>query len=143
MPGGATEPSSWVRFRRAASFRNISALYILALMFVVFSIWEPHTFLTVQTWRLLLDNQAISAIIAVAVVVPLSAGVVDLALGTEVGMAAIVVSWLIADKSLSVPVAVTLTLVIGAVIGVVVAGLIVKARIGSFIVTLAMSSILL
>src|ERR1035441_7708957 len=76
-------PSRWERFRAKASFRNISALYILALMFVVFSIWEPHTFLTVLTWRLLLDNQAISAIVAVGVVVPLSAGVIDLALGTE------------------------------------------------------------
>ncbi len=112
-------------------------------MFVLFSLWEPHTFLTVLTWRLLLDNQAIAAIIAVAVVVPLSAGVIDLALGTEVGMGAIVVSWLITDKSVSVPVAVTLTLVVGAVIGVVVAGLIVKARIPSLIATLAMSSILI
>jgi ribose transport system permease protein len=143
MSGGATEPSSWVRFRRAASFRNISALYILALMFVVFSIWEPHTFLTVQTWRLLLDNQAISAIIAVAVVVPLSAGVIDLALGTEVGIGAVLVAWLIVDKALSIPVAFTLTLVAGALIGVIVTGLIVKARIGSFIATLAMSSILI
>ncbi len=143
MRAGATEPSSWVRFRRAASFRNISALYILALMFVVFSIWEPHTFLTVQTWRLLLDNQAISAIIAVAVVVPLSAGVIDLALGTEVGIGAVLVAWLIADKALSIPVAFTLTLVAGALIGVIVTGLIVKARIGSFIATLAMSSILI
>lgn len=136
-------PSRWDRIKRQASFRNVSALYILVAMFVIFSLWEPHTFLTVLTWRLLLDNQAISAIIAVAVVVPLSAGVVDLALGTEVGMGSIVVAWLIADKSLSVPVAVTLTLVIGGAIGVVIAGLIVKARIGSFIVTLAMSSILL
>jgi len=136
-------PSRWDRIKRQASFRNVSALYILVAMFVIFSLWEPHTFLTVLTWRLLLDNQAISAIIAVAVVVPLSAGVVDLALGTEVGMGAIVVAWLIADKSLSVPVAVTLALLIGGAIGVVIAGLIVKARIGSFIVTLAMSSILL
>jgi ribose transport system permease protein len=136
-------PSRWDRFKRQASFRNVSALYILAAMFVIFSLWEPHTFLTVLTWRLLLDNQAISAIIAVAVVVPLSAGVIDLALGTEVGLGAIVVAWLIADKSLSVPLAVALTLVIGAAIGAVIAGLIVKARIGSFIATLAMSSVLL
>jgi len=143
LTGPPQGPSRWDRTKRQASFRNVSALYILAAMFVIFSLWEPHTFLTVLTWRLLLDNQAISAIVAVAVVVPLSAGVVDLALGTEVGMGAIVVAWLIADKSLSVAVAVTLTLVIGAAIGVVVAGLIVKARIGSFIVTLAMSSVLL
>jgi ribose transport system permease protein len=145
-PGEAVSPprpSRWARFRAKASFRNVSALYILALMFVVFSIWEPHTFLTVLTWRLLLDNQAISAIVAVAVVVPLSAGVIDLAVGTEVGVGAVIVAWLIADKSFSVPLALGLALVAGAAIGVTIAALIVKARIGSFIVTLAMSSILL
>jgi ribose transport system permease protein len=135
--------SSWERLRAKASFRNVSALYILALMFVVFSIWEPHTFLTVLTWRLLLDNQAISAIVAVALVVPLSAGVIDLAVGTEVGVGAVVVAWLITNKSIGVPLALVLALVAGAAIGVIIAALIVKARIGSFIVTLAMSSILL
>jgi ribose transport system permease protein len=135
--------SWWERFRAKASFRNVSALYILALMFVVFSIWEPHTFLTVLTWRLLLDNQAISAIVAVALVVPLSAGVIDLAVGTEVGVGAVVVAWLITNKSFGVPLGLGLALVAGAAIGVVIAALIVKARIGSFIVTLAMSSVLL
>jgi ribose transport system permease protein len=142
-PDSLGEPSSWVRFRRAMSFRNVSALYILALMFVVFSIWEPHTFLTVATWRQLLDNQAIAAIIAVAVVVPLSAGVIDLALGTEVGICAVLVAWLIADKSVSIPTSFVLTLVAGVAIGVVIAALIVRARINSFIATLAMSSILI
>jgi ribose transport system permease protein len=136
-------PSRWERFRREASFRNVSALYILAAMFVVFSIWEPQTFLTVQTWKLLLDNQAISAIIAVAVVVPLSAGVIDLAVGTEVGIGAVLVAWLITDKTIPVPAAFVVTLMAGLAIGAVIAGLIVKARIGSFIATLAMSSILL
>jgi hypothetical protein len=110
LAGGATGPpdptggaTGWERFRRVASFRNVSALYLLAVMFVVFSFWEPHTFLTVLTWRLLLDNQAISAIVAVGVVVPLSAGVIDLALGTEVGIGAVLVARLIADNNLSVP----------------------------------------
>ena len=142
-PRHPPQPTRWDRFVREASFRNVSALYIFAVMFVVFSIWEPHTFLTVLTWRLLLDNQAISAIVAVAVVVPLSAGVIDLALGTEVGIGAVLVAWLIADHSLPVPVALLLALVAGVAIGVVVSGLIVKVRIGSFIATLAMSSVLL
>ena len=142
-PETTVGPTGWERVRREASFRNISALYLAAVMFVIFSLWEPHTFLTVLTWRLLLDNQAISAIVAVGVVVPLSAGVIDLALGTEVGIGAVLVARLISDSNLSVPTAFTLTLVAGAAIGVIIAGLIVKARIGSFIATLAMSSVLL
>jgi ribose transport system permease protein len=150
VPGSAsfdlsnvTDGSRWSRFRREMSFRNVSALYIIAVMVVVFWIWEPHTFMTVLSWRLLLDNQAISAIIAVTVVVPLSAGVIDLAIGTEVALGAVVAAWLLTDKGLPPAVAVILTLVAGVLVGVVIALLITRARINSFIATLAMSSVLL
>jgi ribose transport system permease protein len=138
-----TEPSRWARLRYFASFRNASALYIFAVLFLVFSLWEPATFLTRQTWSLLLDNQAITAMAAVALVVPLSAGVVDLAVGAEVGMGAILVAWLLADHGLPIPLAIGLTILAGATIGVTISLLIVRARIGSFIATLGMSSILL
>jgi ribose transport system permease protein len=136
-------PSRRERLKRAMSFRNASALYIFVLLFVVFSLWEPATFLTSQTWRLLLDNQAITAMAAIALVVPLSAGVVDLAVGSEVGMAAILVAWLLARHGLPVPLAIGLTLVAGIAIGVAISLLIVRAHIGSFIATLGMSSVLL
>jgi len=55
----------------------------------------------------------------------------------------VLVAWLIADKSVSIPTSFVLTLVAGVVIGVVIAALIVRARINSFIATLAMSSILI
>ena len=33
------------RIRTALSFRNISALYIFAVLFVLFALWVPDTFL--------------------------------------------------------------------------------------------------
>jgi ribose transport system permease protein len=75
--------------------------------------------------------------------VPLSAGVVDLAVGSEVGMGAILVAWLLARHGLPIPLAIAVTVAAGAAIGVVIALLIVRARIGSFIATLGMSSVLL
>jgi ribose transport system permease protein len=112
-------------------------------LFVLFAIWEPDTFLTTQTWRLLLDNQAITALASVGLVLPLSAGVIDLAIGSEVGMGAIVVAWLLAHAHFPIAAAVALTLLVGAAIGVVISGCIVRARISSFIATLAVSSVLL
>lgn len=135
--------SALERLKCAASFRNASALYIFALLFVAFALWEPATFLTSQTWRLLLDNQAITGMAAIALVVPLSAGVVDLAVGSEVGLGAILVAWLLARHGLPAPLAIGLTMLAGAAIGLVVSLLIVRARIGSFIATLGMSSVLL
>ena len=37
------------RLAAFASFRNISAIYLFAFMFVVFALWIPDTFLTAGT----------------------------------------------------------------------------------------------
>jgi ribose transport system permease protein len=128
---------------RALSFRNISAIYIFVVMFVIFSIWVPDTFLDWNTWKAMIDSQAVTAILAVGLVIALSAGVFDLAIGTELGFGAIFVAWLLVDKGVPVPFAIVLTLLAGAAIGLVNGLLVVKARIDSFIATLGVSSILL
>jgi ribose transport system permease protein len=127
----------------ALSFRNISALYIFAALFVLFALWVPGTFLTTGVWRSLLANSALTALVAIAVTIPLSAGVFNLAVGTEVGTAAILAAWLLEKQGLGVVPAVVLTLVAGGVIGAASGALIVRAKIDSFIATLGMSSILL
>jgi ribose transport system permease protein len=128
---------------RALSFRNISALYIFAVMFIIFSIWVPDTFLDWDTWKAMIDSQAVTAILAVGLVIALSAGVFDLAIGTELGFGSIFVAWFLVDKGVGVVPAIALTLLGGAVIGLINGLLVVKARIDSFIATLGMSSVLL
>jgi ribose transport system permease protein len=128
---------------RALSFRNISALYIFAVMFVVFSLWVPDTFLQWDTWKALLDSQAVTAILAVGLVLSLSAGAFDLAIGAELGFGAIFVAWLLVDKGFGLVPAIVLTLLAGALIGVFNGLLVVRVRIDSFIATLGVSSILL
>jgi ribose transport system permease protein len=131
------------KIARALSFRNISALYIFAVMFIVFAIWVPDTFLEWNTWKALFDSQAVTAILAVGLVIALSAGAFDLAIGTELGLGAIFVSWLLVDKGVGLVPAIVLTLLAGAVIGLANGVLITKVRIDSFIATLGMSSVLL
>jgi len=131
------------KIARALSFRNISALYIFAVMFIVFSIWVPDTFLQWNTWKALLDSQAVTAILAVGLVIALSAGAFDLAIGTELGFGAIFVGWLLVDKGVGLVPAIILTLLAGAAIGLVNGILNTRVRIDSFIATLGMSSVLL
>jgi ribose transport system permease protein len=128
---------------RALSFRNVSALYVFAVIFVVFSLWIPETFLDGNVWRTLLDANAITALVAVAVVLPLAAGAFNLAIGAEVGLGAILVAWLLSEVGTPIGVSIALTVVAGCAIGLVNGLLIVKARIDSFIATMGMSSILL
>jgi len=135
-------PELWsARVRRALAFRNTAALYLLAVMVVIFSLWIPDTFLTTGTWRSLLSNQAITCLVAVGLVVPIAAGVIDLAIGAEVGLGAVLVARLLIG-SVPVPVAILLTLAGGAAVGVFSWLMITRARIPSFIATLGVSSVL-
>jgi ribose transport system permease protein len=124
---------------RGLSFRNASALYV----FVLFSLWIPDTFLAGTTWKTLLNDQAVTALVAIGLVIPLSAGAFDLAIGAEVGLGAIFVAWLIASKHVPIVPAIVLTLIGGGLVGLVSGILIVRARIDSFIATLGISSVLL
>lgn len=125
------------------SFRNISAIYLFAVMFVVFALWVPTTFLEGATWRSLLTDQAESGMLAIALVIPLAAGVVDLAIGSELGLGAIVVAWLIMNHGVPIVPAILITLVAGIAVGLLNGWLVVKAKIDAFIATIAMQFVLL
>jgi ABC-type sugar transport system ATPase subunit/ribose/xylose/arabinose/galactoside ABC-type transport system permease subunit len=138
----AARGESWpVRLRRGLAFRNASALWLLALMFVVFALWIPGTFLTAGTWRSLLSDQAVTCLVAVGLVVPTACGVIDLAIGAEVGLGAILVARLLVGN-VPIAAAVVLSLAAGAAVGVFSWLMITRARIPSFIATLAVSSLL-
>jgi ribose transport system permease protein len=136
-------PSLKQRRLRSLSFRNISAVYLFVLMFVVFSIWVPSTFLKSGTWQSLFSDQAITCLAALALVPAIAAGVVDLAVGAEVGLGAIMVAWLMVNQHVPVPLAIALTMLCGVGVGVINWALITRAKIPPFVATLGMSSVLL
>lgn len=140
---GWKTPSRRRRIRTTLSFKNISAIYIFVVLFAAFAVWIPGTFLTWSNWRSLVSDQSITCLVSVALVIPIAAGVVDLAIGAEVGLGAIVAAWLLANEHLSIPLAIGVTLAAGAVVGVAVWVLVVRAHINAFIATLGLSSVLL
>ncbi len=131
------------KFLKAISFRNISAIWIFIIILIVFSIWTPQTFLTAGVWRSLLDAQAVTALAAMAALIPLVAGVFNLAIGAEVGFAGILAAWFLAKAGLPVGLQIPLVLLCGAAIGLISGLIVTRAKIDSFIATLGMSSILL
>lgn len=128
---------------QALSFRNASAVWVFAIIFLVFSLTVPHTFLASRTWTSMLDTQAVVAMAAVALVVPLSAGIFNLAVGGQIGIASMMVAWLLVSIGLPISVAIVLTLLASGLIGLATGVLIVHFRIDSFIATLGMSSLLI
>lgn len=129
-------------WRAALSFRRLSAVYIFVVLFAVFSVWVPATFLTAGTWRSILDGQALTALAAVALMIPVAAGAFNLAIGAQIGFTSIFVSWLLVDRAVPAGQAVLLTLLVGAAVGGATALLVALARIDSFIATLGVSSVL-
>jgi ribose transport system permease protein len=131
------------RVVRVLSFRNISAIYVFVVIFVVFSIWVPDTFLSADTWRALISSQAVTAMLAVGLAVALSAGAFDLSIGATLGFGSILVAWLLSKRGIPMVPAIALSILGGALVGLLNGLFVVKARIDSFIATLGMSSILL
>ncbi|MFI7583482.1 ABC transporter permease [Kocuria sp. M1N1S27] len=127
----------------ALSFKNISAIYIFIGIFVFFALITPDTFLQPGVWRTMLDSGAIIAIAAIAVMIPLVTGSFNLAVGSEVGFAGILVAVLQVKAGIPFAVAIPVAILSGALIGLVSGLIITRARIDSFIATLGLSSILL
>jgi ribose transport system permease protein len=142
-------PSNWGKF---LSPRNISAVYLFILIFITFAIWTPQTFLKAETWANLLDTNSLVVLAAIAVLIPLTTGVFNLAVGAEIALAmmlcitlqipheqqpdlflAIGIDWWWAAI-----IAIAFAVFIGWVSGFVVT----KLKIDSFIATLGMSSII-
>jgi ribose transport system permease protein len=131
--------------RRPVSFAmsNMSLLFVWLLLIIVFGILRPETFLTLDTFRVILSQQAITAIMALALLLPIAANQFDLSIAGSMGMAVVVVTYLMAHLGIAWPLAILLTLLGGLVIGAVNAIVVVRFGVNSFIATLGSSSILI
>ncbi|MET4639270.1 ABC transporter permease [Mycetocola sp. 2940] len=142
-PAAGGPAATGSRWSTLLGFRNISAIYIFVLLFAIFAIVTPRTFLTPGTWLVLLDAQSITVLAAIAVLIPLVTGVFNLAIGAEVGFAVILVAVLQTKLQLPYEIAIPLAMAVGGLIGLISGLIITKGKIDSFIATLGMSSILL
>jgi ribose transport system permease protein len=142
-PGG--EPGATRLARRLGELRlgRFSGIYLLLVFIAVFAVWIPGTFLTWTTAQTIGDEQAITIILALGVILSMSAGQFDLSIAQNLGLGAALCIKLQTSGHLSPTAAVLVTLAACTACGVANAGLVVIAGIDSFIATLGMSSVLL
>lgn len=119
-----------------------SGLGVWVLIIVLFGILEPSTFLTGTTLKSVLAQQSITTIMALALILPLAAGVYDLSIGGTMGMTMMLVAWLQTSHHMGFVLAIVLSILAAAVIGSVNAFVVVKLGVDSFIATLGMGSVL-
>lgn len=122
-------------------FDRFSGLYLWALFIIVFGVWKPSIFLTMATVHSVASEKAVVALLAIAVVVPLAAGVFDLSIGATANLSAVVVAVLQTQHGWGMWPAIVAAVVVGAVVGVANAFAIVVLRVNAFIATLAMATI--
>jgi ribose transport system permease protein len=101
----------------------------------------PDTFLTSTNAKIVAGDQAITAMLALGIIIPLAAGVFDLSFAGVLGVSVAITAWVQVEGHgpfLAALAAVAAAACIGAINGFVV----VHLRVNSFIATLGMSSLL-
>jgi ribose transport system permease protein len=130
------------RFARALAFDRVGAVYVWLGIIVVFSVWVPDTFPTVATAKQILNSNAITALGALAITIPLAARVFDLSFAGVMTLTGVAVAHLIAKDGLPLVPAIAIALAIGVGVGVINAVVVVVMKIDSFIGTLATGSLI-
>jgi ribose transport system permease protein len=142
-PGGfGAKATGWrATLGPSLSPRNIGAVYVLILICIVFTIWAPHTFPQRATVTQVLDTTAITALAALALIVPLSAGVFDLSFAYVMSLSGVTAAHFIVTDNWNVVLALLAGIVTALIIGVINGFVVVIMGIDSFIATLATGSL--
>lgn len=132
------------RYRRSARERSAALALpaILILIIAVFTILEPDTFGTTANVKTILLTQSVPAIFAIALLLPLIVGEMDLSVGANLGLALVLVAgapaWLGLNAWQSVVLALLATTAVGLLNGILVA----YVGINALVATLAVGSVL-
>ncbi|MFJ1969522.1 ABC transporter permease [Streptomyces sp. NPDC087903] len=126
----------------ALSFTNIGAVYVWAVIIVVFSFWAPDTFPTWPTFQQVLNSNAVTGLVALSVVPPLAARVFDLSLAYTMSLSGVITAKVIVSTDIGAGGAIALAMGTALVIGVINGIVVVTLRVDSFIATLATGSLI-
>ena len=140
-PAGVGSEPVRARSRIALGLSRFSGVYVLVALCIGFSIWLPDTFATVQNVKVVAQSQAVTGLLALGLMIPLAAGVFDLSVAANMGLASVVVIKLQAS-GWNVVLACLVAIVGSAIVGVLNGAIITRFKVDSFIITLGMSSVL-
>ena len=148
-PATTAEPGGTAGGRRGRRLRGFNAgldrfsgLYVWAALILIFGLWVPDLFLTGSNFRIIASSQAVAAITALGLLVPVACGVFDLSVAGTLGVAETITIYMQAGGH-GTWLGIVCALAAGLGIGLVNAFVVIKLRVDSFIATLGMSSILL
>src|SRR5215211_4335104 len=134
-------PAMATRIARGMAFDKIGAIYVWALIALVFAIWVPDRFPQYATVKQVLNANAITALAALSITIPLTTRTFDLSFAFTMTMAGVTTAHFVAIGS-PLLIAVGAGIAVALLIGLINAVVVVVMRIDSFIATLATGSLI-
>jgi ribose transport system permease protein len=128
------------RLLRLISPTRATALYLWLLFTVVFTFADDQ-FLTATTWRLVFSEGVVTAVLAIAFLIPLVANTFDLSIGAVMGLSLVVVNWLGLHTGMPAGVAALVAIAACAAVGGVSGFIVVRLGVNSFVATLGVSQL--
>jgi len=134
--------TGWPRYWQTGIVRY-SGLYGIAILIVIFSLTQPGVFPTSVTFRLVLEDQSIGGLLALAALIPLAAGSIDLAFAYIAGLSMVVMAWLNINTGIPTILCALIAMVCAVAFGALSGLIIVFFDIDSLIVTLGTGTVAL
>ena len=123
-------------------FERFALLLVWALLIVVFSVMMPSIFLNWGNFAILFASYAPAALLALAIIVPLTSGDYDLAVGATMTLSSCLIGVLNVWMGWPILLCIAVALVAGVIVGLFHSLFIVYFRIPSLVVTLGSTSLM-
>lgn len=130
-------PRDWLQTGQAVAMPIIWVIVI-----AVFGAVEPDRFLTARNFENIFSFQAVTLILTLGLLLPLTTGDFDLSIAPGLGFSSMIVAVLNVQHQVSTPVAVIVALIAGMLVGAFNAFVVVVLEVSAFIVTLATGTVL-
>jgi ribose transport system permease protein len=131
------------RIGAGPAFEKYALVVALVAVVVVFSVLRPEVYPTTSNLQNILGSQAVLLILALGLIIPLTAGEFDLSAVSTMSLSAMTIAVLNVQHGWSLPLAIVVAILATLVVGVVNAVLVVQLRIDSFIATLGSGTVVL
>ena len=122
-------------------FGRYGALLVLAILVIGTSILEPETFATWDNFINILNQSALSAIIAMGLTFALVTGEFDLSIGNVASLSGVVCLSTMVDQGIGVATALVLAVVIGAVVGLANGLVVTLMNVNALVATLGIGTV--
>ncbi len=135
--------SSVRRFLKMASPLKVSAIYLWVAFGILFGIMEGKNYLSVASGQIVFSEGAVTAVLALAFLVPLTTDTFDLSIGEIMSLSIVIMCWMGKNTHVPIPIICVGLVILGGLIGSVSGFIVVKLKVNSLIATLGMSQVIL